>query len=334
MSDQRSVLVTGGAGFIGSHLADRLVALGARVRVVDNLSTGDRANLAHLDGRIEFLVGDLRDPAVCGDAVAGVHVVFHVAALPSVPRSLADPWGSHDANVNATVRLLQACQAEGVRRVVYSGSSSAYGDTPELPKRESMEPLPRSPYAASKLASEHYVLAFARAGLVEGVALRYFNVFGPRQSPNSPYAAVIPLFLRAALRGEPAVVFGDGRQTRDFTYVENVVEANLLAADAPAERASGAVVNVGAGERTSLLELLELCRRVSGRPIAVEHRPPRAGDVRDSLASLERIGAVLGYRPRVRLDDGLRRTWEWFRRQHGEAPRDAVVEASGARSVA
>src|ERR687895_1462908 len=233
----RTWLVTGGAGFIGSHIATRLAEMGQPVRVVDNLSTGSLANLAHLDGRIEFIEGDLCDERTSARAVKGVDVVFHVAALPSVPRSLTDPWGSHDANVNATVRLLQAAHAAGARRVVVSGSSSVYGDTPSLPKVEDAEPLPRSPYAASKLSAEQYVLAYARAGLVEGVALRYFNVFGPRQSPDSQYAAVVPLFFRAAATGTPATVFGDGEQTRDFTYVANVVAANLLAATV--ERASG-----------------------------------------------------------------------------------------------
>jgi UDP-glucose 4-epimerase len=305
-------LVTGGAGFIGSHLATRLAEMGRAVRVVDNLSTGSRANLAHLEGRIEFIEGDLCDERTCARAVDGAEVVFHVAALPSVPRSLADPWGSHDANVNATVRLLQAGRAAGVRRVVFSSSSSVYGDTPTLPKVEDVEPLPRSPYAASKLSAEQYVLAYARAGLVEGVALRYFNVFGPRQSPDSPYAAVIPLFFRAAITGTPAIVFGDGGQTRDFTYVANVVEANLLAATAPADRASGYPINAGAGERTSINELLDLIAQVTGRPIARVHRPPRPGDVRDSLAGLQRAADRLRYRPEVRLLDGLRRTWEWF----------------------
>jgi nucleoside-diphosphate-sugar epimerase len=230
--------------------------------------------------------------------------------LPSVPRSLAQPWESHDANVNATVRLLLAAREAGVRRIVYSSSSSVYGDTPELPKRETMEPLPRSPYAASKLSSEQYVLAYARAGLVEGVALRYFNVFGPRQSPTSQYAAVIPLFMDCALRGETATIYGDGGQTRDFTYIDNVVDANILAAFAPAERASGVPVNVGAGERTSLMQLRESIERVANRPLSIEHAPPRAGDVRDSLASLERIQRVLGYAPAVRLEEGLRRTWQ------------------------
>jgi len=308
----RTWLVTGGAGFIGSHVATRLAEAGRPVRVVDNLSTGSRANLAHLEGRIDFLEGDLADESTCARAVDGVEVVFHAAALPSVPRSLADPWGSHDANVNATVRLLQAAHAAGVRRVVFSSSSSVYGDTPALPKVEDVEPLPRSPYAASKLAAEQYVLAYARAGLLEAVALRYFNVFGPRQSPDSQYAAVIPLFLRAAMTGAPATVFGDGGQTRDFTYVANVVEANLLAATAPAERSSGHPINVGAGERTSINELLAMIELVTRRPIARAERPPRPGDVRDSLAGLRRASERLGYRPAVRLAEGLRLTWEWF----------------------
>jgi UDP-N-acetylglucosamine/UDP-N-acetyl-alpha-D-glucosaminouronate 4-epimerase len=305
-------LVTGGAGFIGSHLVERLLALGQRVRVVDNLSTGKLENLAAVLSDIEFVRGDLRDEELCRRAVRGTALVFHVAALPSVPRSLEDPWTSHDCNVNATLRLLIACAEARVRRVVYSSSSSAYGDSVALPKLESAEPLPCSPYAAAKLAGEHYVLAFARAGTVEGVALRYFNVFGPRQDPNSPYAAVIPAFLSAAYEGRPVVVFGDGHQTRDFTYVANVVEANVLAAQAPAAAASGTVANVGAGQRTSLLALVDLIREVTGRSVLCSSRPPRPGDVRDSLAGLERAERVLGYRPAVALKDGLKRTWEWF----------------------
>src|SRR5206468_12208834 len=261
-------LVTGGAGFIGSHVVERLVALGHHVRVVDNLSTGDKANLAGLDGEIEFLRGDLCDAAVCRRAVARIEVVFHLAALPSVARSVEDPWASHAANVNATMRLLEACRAAQVRRIVYASSSSVYGDTAVLPKTESAEPLPRSPYAASKLAGEQYVLAFARAGLIEGVALRYFNVFGPRQSPHSAYAAVIPAFLLAVLEQGEAKLFGDGTQTRDFTYVDNVVDANVLAATVPGERVSGAVVNVGAGARTALVGGVEIIGRIVGRPLA------------------------------------------------------------------
>ena len=305
-------LVTGGAGFIGSHLAERLVTLGHFVRVVDNLSTGDEANLAGIADQIEFVRGDLCVADVCRRAVAGIDIVFHVAALPSVPRSLKDPWGSHDANVNATMRLLAACVEAKVARVIYSSSSSVYGDTVVLPKTEAVEPLPRSPYAASKLAGEQYVLAFARAGLLEGVALRYFNVFGPRQSPHSAYAAVIPNFLQAALDGRTAELYGDGHQTRDFTYVENVVEANILAASAPGGVVSGWPVNVGAGARTSLLSLIDIIGIVTGRELNYVLHDSRPGDVRDSLASLERTQRLLGYHPSVSLEEGLRRTWAWF----------------------
>jgi UDP-glucose 4-epimerase len=311
-TDRVQYLVTGGAGFIGSHIVEQLVQDGHGVRVIDNLSTGHERNLAGWIDDIEFLHADLRDPQACRRAVEGIDVVFHVAALPSVPRSLADPWASHDSNVNGTVNLLLACREAGVRRVVYSSSSSAYGDTPALPKVESMEPLPRSPYAAAKLAAEHYVLAFARAGLVEGVALRYFNVFGPRQDPNSAYAAVIPAFLKAARDGSPARLFGDGGQTRDFTFVSNVVNANLLAGRQDASRASGWVVNVGAGARTSLLELLTMIEELSNRKVTIEHAPSRPGDVRDSLASLDRARQVLDYAAAVPLRAGLERTWGWF----------------------
>ena len=308
-------LVTGGAGFIGSHVVERLVALGHHVRVVDNLSTGDKANLAGLDGEIEFLRGDLCDAAVCRRAVARIEVVFHLAALPSVARSVEDPWASHAANVNATMRLLEACRAAQVRRIVYASSSSVYGDTAVLPKTEAVEPLPRSPYAASKLAGEQYVLAFARGGLVEGVALRYFNVFGPRQSPHSAYAALIPALLLAALEQREATLFGDGTQTRDFTYVGNVVDATLLAATRPGETVSESVVNVGAGARTSLLDLIELVGEITGRELTYQRLPAREGDVRHSLADLQRAERLLAYRPRVSLAEGLRRTWAWFERQ-------------------
>lgn len=302
-------LVTGGAGFIGSHVVRRLLKLGHTVRVVDDLSTGFKANLEGVLGDVEFLEQDLRDPAVSTRAVAGCEVVFHIAALASVPRSMKDPLSTHDVNVNGTFHLLEAARQAGVRRVVYSASSSAYGDTPTLPKVESAETLPRSPYAASKLAGEHYVLSYARAGLVEGVALRYFNVFGPRQDPNGPYAAIIPLVFSAALNGTVLRIFGDGGQTRDFTYIDNVVKANLLAATVP--DASGHMVNVGAGDRTSLLDLVRIVEQITGRSIHVVHEEPRAGDVRDSLASMERAGQVLGYTPDVSLRDGLRQLWEW-----------------------
>ncbi|HEX4936804.1 MAG TPA: SDR family oxidoreductase [Gemmatimonadaceae bacterium] len=327
MSSSIRTLVTGGAGFIGSNLARRLLTLGFPVRVVDNLSTGFRRNLDEVAHALEFIEGDLRDPATCARATRDIDVVFHVAALPSVPRSLKDPQGCHENNVNATLNLLEAARANGVRRIVYSGSSSAYGDTAVLPKDETMEPLPRSPYAAAKLAGELYTLSYARAGLLEGVALRYFNVFGPRQDPFGPYAAVIPALFRAAANGTEMGIFGDGTQTRDFTFVDNVVQANLLAATGDAERVSGHVVNVGAGDRTSLLDLVELIREVTGRPLAITHRPPRAGDVRDSQASLERASRVLGYVPSVSVREGLVRLWDWLR-----ATPEALAEPAGASS--
>jgi UDP-glucose 4-epimerase len=309
---RRYVLVTGGAGFIGSHLTRRLLDEGASVRAVDNLSTGFRRNLVEVLDRIEFIEGDIVDPDVCAAVVDGVDTVYHVAALPSVPRSMADPIGTHQSNVNGTLNLLEAGRRSGVRRFVYSSSSSAYGDTPVLPKSEDAEPLPRSPYAAAKLAGELYTLAYARADLVEGVALRYFNVFGPRQDPNGPYAAVIPLIFRAALNESPITIYGDGGQTRDFTYVDNVVDANLLAGSGPGDRVRGHCVNVGAGSRTSLLELVGLVEEVTGRRVQRRHAPERAGDVRDSQAHLERARTVLGYAPRVSVRSGVERLWEWY----------------------
>lgn len=307
-----SCLVTGGAGFIGSHVTDRLVRDGHKVRVVDNLSTGSEWNLNQVRDQIDFVLGDLTDPAVCRDVIDGVEVVFHLAALPSVPRSMQDPWESYRHNVEATMHLLLASREAGVRRLVFSSSSSVYGDTPTLPKVETMEPQPRSPYAAAKLSAEQFVLAFARAGMIEGVALRYFNVFGPRQSPTSAYAAVIPAFIAAARDRTPALVNGDGLQTRDFTYVDDVVEGNLLAATRPPDAVSGVPFNLGAGGRTSLLDLLGMVSRVAGRNVAAKHLPPRPGDVRDSVASLDRAREGLGYEARVTLLEGLQRTWDWF----------------------
>lgn len=318
MSSSLRTLVTGGAGFIGCNLCRHLLALGHEVRVVDNLSTGARKNIEEIERDIEFVEGDLRDLSTCERVTSGVEVVFHVAALPSVPRSMKDPIASHENNVNATINVLEAARKNGVRRVVYSGSSSAYGDTPQLPKAENMEPLPRSPYAAAKLSGELYTLSYARAGMIEGVALRYFNVFGPRQDPNGPYAAVVPALFRAAVTGVPMGIFGDGLQTRDFTYVENVLLANLLAGTQPAARVSGTVSNVGAGLRTSLLDLVKLVAEVTGREVALTHLPPRAGDIRDSLASLDRAREVLGYEPSVTLSDGITRLWAWLR-EHPES---------------
>lgn len=305
-------LVTGGAGFIGSHIVRRLLDDGRRVTVIDNLSTGSRDNLAEVLDRITFVEGDIRNPSDCDRACKGADAIFHLAALPSVPRSIKDPVACNDHNVNGTIQLLEAARRAGARRVVFSSSSSVYGDTDVLPKVETMEPLCRSPYATAKLAGEQYVLAYARAGLMEGVALRYFNVFGPRQSPSSAYAAVIPLFLDAARSGGTATVFGDGEQTRDFTYIDNVVAANMLAAYGPTERVNGWVVNAGAGNRISLNELLSMVERITGRPVNRAYAPPRAGDVRDSQASLERASKVLGYQPTVGVEQGLGRTWDWF----------------------
>lgn len=305
-------LLTGGAGFIGSHLTRRLLELGWDVRVVDNLSTGFVRNLAGVLGDIEFREEDLRDPQVSERAVEGVEVVFHLAAMSSVPRSMIDPLGTHESNVNATFYLLDAARRNGVRRFVYSASSAAYGETPVLPKSEDAEPLPKSPYAAAKLAGELYTLAYARAELVEGVALRYFNVFGPRQDPNGPYAAVIPLVMRAALTGSPMTLYGDGLQTRDFTYIDNVVNANVLAATGDASAVSGWSVNVGAGVQISLLDLVHMVEDVSGRSIRVIHEAARAGDIRDSLASLARARAILGYEPVVSVQEGVKRLWQWM----------------------
>ncbi len=313
MTDSRRVLVTGGAGFIGSHLVDALLERGYAVRVLDNLSTGHRANLAHVAGNIEFLEQDVRDESACRHATSGVDVVFHLAALASVARSMHEPALTHDVNVTGTLTLLEACRRNDVRRVVFSSSSSVYGDAPVLPKREDLELEPRSPYAVSKLAGEQYVLAYARAAFLEGVALRYFNIFGPRQDPAGPYAAVIPLLMSAAARGEEFTILGDGHQSRDFTHVRNAVHANLCAAESPAPRCNAAVVNVGAGARTSLLDLVRHVEGIAGKAIALRFDPPRPGDVRDSLAGLDRARIRLGYAVQVPLGEGLQETWDWAR---------------------
>ncbi|MCC6748315.1 MAG: SDR family oxidoreductase [Deltaproteobacteria bacterium] len=304
-------LVTGGAGFIGSHLVRRLVRLGHRVRVLDNFSTGRRANLAEVAARVELVEGDVADPAVAHRAVDGVEYVLHQAALPSVPRSIADPLTTHHSNVEGTLQLLIAARDAGVRRVVQASSSSVYGDTETLPKAESHPLAPRSPYAASKAAGEHYGHAFFRSYGVPYVALRYFNVFGPGQDPASQYAAVIPRFIRAYLRGETPVVVGDGLQSRDFCFVENVVNANLLACQST--RAPGHSLNVACGERTTLLGVLELLAEHVGRRLPPRHDPPRPADVRHSLADLTLSHDILGYRPEVLFPEGLRRTVDWFR---------------------
>ena len=305
---RRLALVTGGAGFIGSHLVDALLAAGWRVRLLDDFSSGREANVAHLAGRAELLRGDVRDRALLERALRGVEVAFHQAAVPSVPRSVAEPERTHSVNATGTLGVLEAARAAGVRRVVLASSSSIYGDAPVLPKVESLPPCPLSPYALQKYAAERYGQLYHRLHGLETVALRYFNVYGPRQDPQSEYAAVIPRFATACLRDEAPVVFGDGGQTRDFTFVDDAVAANLLAADAP--RAAGEVVNVAGGRRVSLLELLAELRALTGALAAPRHEPARPGDVRDSLADLGRARQLLGYAPRVDLRTGLARTVE------------------------
>jgi nucleoside-diphosphate-sugar epimerase len=305
-----SYLITGGAGFIGSHLAEELIRRGQRVRVVDSLITGKRRNLEHLP-RVEFLEGDLADPAVAQKAVEGMEYVLHQAAIPSVPRSVKDPVTSNRANVDASLNVLVAARDAGIRRVVYAGSSSAYGDTPTLPKREEMPPNPLSPYALQKLVAEQYCQLFTRLYGLETVTIRYFNVFGPRQDPGSPYSGVISLFSTALLEGRQPMIYGDGEQTRDFTYVANVVDGVLRACEA--KDASGEVINVATGGRISLNELLRTMNRIVGTNIEPIYAEPRAGDVRDSQADIGKAQRLLGYTPSVGLEDGLRKTLDWCR---------------------
>jgi UDP-glucose 4-epimerase len=303
-------LVTGGAGFIGSHLVEALLAGGRRVRVLDDLSAGRREFLPAGDPDLELLVGDLRDPAMVQRAVAGSEVVFHQGALRSVPRSVEDPFGYHDVNATGTMRLLLAAREAGVRRLVFASSSSVYGDQPVLPLHEELRPQPIAPYGASKLIGEHYCANFSRHYGLETVALRYFNVFGPRQDPTSEYAAVVARFILAAGRGEPLEIHGDGKQTRDFTYVSDVVQANLVAAQAPG--VAGEVFNIACGERRSVVDIADTLESLLGRPLARRHTPPRAGDVRDTLADISRARARLGYAPAVGFAEGLRRTVSAF----------------------
>lgn len=307
-------LVTGVAGFIGSSIAQSLLQRGERVRGVDDFSTGKRSNLERLRG-LDFLEGDLSQPGVAEAACHGVEIIFHEAALPSVPRSVADPVGSNRANVDGTVQLLVAAQQAGVRRIVYAGSSSAYGNNPVLPKREDFLPAPLSPYAVAKLAGEHYLAAFHAVHGMTTVTLRYFNVFGPYQDAGSAYAAVLAKFINAMLDGEMPVVNGDGEHSRDFTYIDNVVHANLLAAQAPAGKVGGQVINVATGQRISLNQVLDLLRRQLGYEGEVKYGPPRAGDVVHSLADIARARELLQYAPSVDFAEGLARTVAWYRSQ-------------------
>jgi nucleoside-diphosphate-sugar epimerase len=311
-----SYLVTGGAGFIGSHLAEELLRRGEHVRIVDSFITGKRRNLAHLKN-LEILAGDLAEFSVARNAVTGMEYVLHQAAIPSVPRSVEDPITSNRANIDATVNVLVAARDAGVKRVVYAGSSSAYGDTPTLPKQEDMPTKPLSPYALQKLVGEQYMQMFTALYGLETVTIRYFNVFGPRQDPSSPYSGVISLFTRALLEHRSPTIYGDGEQTRDFTYVANVVDGALRACTA---KVSGMVINVATGSRISLNQLFALLRELIGSDVKPSYASPRPGDVRDSQADITRARQLLGYEPTVSFADGLRKTVDWYRTEAATVP--------------
>jgi nucleoside-diphosphate-sugar epimerase len=311
--NERTVVITGGAGFIGSNLAYRFVELGYHVRIIDNFSTGKRRNLQEMDQSVDIFEGDVNDEKVIGPALTGAHYVLHEAALPSVPRSIKDPIATNRANVDGTLSLLTMAKAKGVRRVVYAASSSAYGDTPVLPKVESMGANPKSPYAVSKFVGELYSRVFSTVFGLETVCLRYFNVFGPRQDPNSEYAAVIPKFIHSIFDDEAPAIFGDGEQTRDFCYIENVIHANVLAVEAQSTR--GEVVNIACGERISLNQLVAELNKALGKNIKPRYLTERQGDVKHSLADLSEAKRILGYEPVVKVRDGLAATVDWFKEQ-------------------
>jgi nucleoside-diphosphate-sugar epimerase len=328
--DVASYLVTGGAGFIGSHLAEALVRRGHRVRVVDNLATGKRSNLDHVPG-VEFIEGDLADIDVARRGVTGMDYVLHQAAIPSVPRSVSDPIRSHRANLDATLNVLVSARDAGVKRLVFASSSSEYGNTPTLPKHEDMPASPLSPYALQKSACVGYCQMFTRLYGFETVSIRYFNVFGPRQDPSSPYSGVISLFATALLTGRRPTIYGDGEQTRDFTYVANVVDGVLRACKAP--KAAGEVINVATATRISLNELLRTMNRIVGTNVQAIYREPRSGDVRDSLADITKAKTLLGYAPTVSLEVGLERTLEWLRARVAEAASPRTADSSAASLV-
>jgi nucleoside-diphosphate-sugar epimerase len=306
-------LITGIGGFIGSSLARALLARGEQVRGVDNFSTGNRKNIAELLDRIDFRDTDILDLDAMHKACAGVDYVLHQAAIPSVPKSVLDPLASNRANLDGTVNVLVAARDAKVKRVVFAASSSVYGETPTLPKRESMTPDPISPYAVAKLASEHYLISFYRCYQLETVALRYFNIFGPRQDPSSPYSGVLAKFITIMLRGEQPAIYGDGEQSRDFTYIDNAVEANLLACQAPAAKAAGQVFNVATGRRVSLNETFKLLQPLTSYSGQPKYEAERGGDIKHSLADISKAEAALGYKPKVDFEEGLRRTVEWYR---------------------
>lgn len=312
-------LITGVAGFIGSSIARALLARGETVRGIDNYATGKKENIDEIAGSIDFHEGDITDLDAMHRACRGVDFVLHQAAIPSVPKSVVDPLGSNCANVDGTVNVLVAARVAKVKRVVYAASSSAYGDTPTLPKHEAMKPDPISPYAVAKLASEHYMVSFYRCYGLETVCLRYFNIFGPRQDPSSPYSGVLAKFITQMLRGEQPIIFGDGEQSRDFTYIDNAVEANLLACKADAARAAGEVFNVATGRRVTLNETYRALQPLTSYTGEPKYGPSRGGDVKHSLADISKAQAGLGYKPKIDFEEGLRRTVEWYRKQTSPA---------------
>ena len=311
----RTVLVTGAAGFIGSHLVDALVARGERVRGLDNFATGRASNLAHVREQIDFTEASLLDRDALARAVDGVDVIFHQAALPSVPRSVKDPRTSHVANIDGTFELLEAARAAGVKRILYAASSSAYGNQPGFPRVETMVPMPIAPYPVQKLTGEFYMKSYWQVYGMETVCLRYFNIFGPRQVPDSPYSGVMAKFILQLQRGERPMIFGDGEQGRDFTYIANAVHANLLASEAPAANVAGRVFNVACGERHTLNETYEVIASLLGVDLKPEYGLERAGDVKNSQASVEVARDAFGYAPIVGFEEGLRRTVEWYREE-------------------
>ena len=311
-------LVTGGAGFIGSNTVEELVRRGHSVVVLDDLSSGKEENLAEIRSKITFMKGSIGDLEIVQKAMHQADLVIHLAARTSVPRSVKDPIDTNRINVDGTLNVLVAARDNKVKRVVYAASSSAYGETPTLPKSESMQPVPISPYGVAKYVGELYAQTFGRCYGLENVSLRYFNIFGPRQDPDSPYAGVLSRFATAALDDTQPVIYGDGEQTRDFTYVENAVQANLLACEAPS--GSGKVYNIGTGFSISLNQALNLLRDISGKKIEAKYEPPRDGDIRDSLADIQKAKEELGYEPAIRFEEGLRRTFEWYRCNHAKGP--------------
>jgi len=312
-------LITGIGGFIGSSLARALLSRGDQVRGVDNFATGKRENISGILDRVDFREADILDLDAMHKACAGVDFVLHQAAIPSVPKSVLDPLGSNRANVDGTVNVLVAARDAKVKRVVYAASSSAYGDTPTLPKHEAMKPDPISPYAVAKLASEHYMVSFYRCYGLESVCLRYFNIFGPRQDPSSPYSGVLAKFITLMLRGEQPAIFGDGEQSRDFTYIDNAVEANLLACHAPKEQVAGKVFNCATGRRITLNETFKLLQSITSYQGQPTYGPERGGDIKHSLADISKAEAALGYKPKVDFEEGLRRTVDWYRSEEESA---------------